>query len=107
MGREAAELTATPSAPPGVFSRSGGALCVCLASCAVPRLRALWEAGARRPVLAACTVRCQAGRLNGTVTVMVSGNQRAPPACCGAPHTVCRYLIGGPKPPSVSLAGNP
>ena len=50
---------------------------------------------------------CQAGRLNGTVTVMVSGNQRAPPACCGAPHAVCRYLMGGPKPSSVSLAGNP
>jgi hypothetical protein len=48
-----------------------------------------------------------AGRLNGTVTVMVSGNQWAPPACRGAPHTVCRYLIGGPKPSSVSPAGNP
>ena len=46
-------------------------------------------------------------RLNGTRTVIVSGNQRAPPGCCGAPHTVCRYLIGGPNPSSVSSAGNP
>ena len=48
-----------------------------------------------------------AGRLNGTVTVMVSANQRAPPGCCGAPHAVCRDPLGGPKPSSVSLAGNP
>jgi len=26
---------------------------------------------------------------------MVSGNQWAPPACCGAPHIVCSYLITG------------
>ena len=44
---------------------------------------------------------------SGTRTVIVSGNQRAPPGCCGAPHTVCRYLIGGPNPSSVSSAGNP
>jgi hypothetical protein len=48
-----------------------------------------------------------AGRLNGTMTVMVSGNQWAPPGCCGAPHAVCRYLMGAPKPRSVSLAGKP
>ena len=35
---------------------------------------------------------------------MVSGNQWAPPAYCGAPHAVCRYLIGGPKPPSAAAA---
>jgi len=51
--------------------------------------------------------RGQAGRLNGTVTVMVSGNQRAPPWCCGAPQAVCRYRMGGPKPSSVSPTGNP
>jgi len=51
--------------------------------------------------------RGQAGRLNGTVTVMVSGNQRAPPWCCGAPQAVCRYRMGGPKPSSVSPIGNP
>ena len=49
----------------------------------------------------------QAGRLNGTVTAMLSGNQRAPPGCCGAPHTVCRYRIGGPNPARASLTGNP
>ena len=38
---------------------------------------------------------------------MVSGNQWAPPACWGAPHTVCRYLIGAPKPASVSLGREP
>ena len=49
----------------------------------------------------------QAVAVNGTRTVIVSGNQRAPPGCCGAPHTVCRYLIGGPNPSRVSSAGNP
>jgi pimeloyl-ACP methyl ester carboxylesterase len=52
-------------------------------------------------------LRGQTTGLSGTRTVIVSGNQRAPPACCGAPHTVCRYLIGGPNPSSVSSAGNP
>ena len=35
-------------------------------------------------------IRRQPGLPNGTVTVMLSGNQRAPPGCCGAPHAVCR-----------------
>ena len=51
--------------------------------------------------------RRSSGWLNGTVTVMVSGNQWAPPGCWGAPHAVCRYLIDAPKPRSVSLAGKP
>ena len=49
----------------------------------------------------------QAFAANGTRTVIVSGNQRAPPGCCGAPQTVCRYLIGGPNPSRASSAGNP
>ena len=51
--------------------------------------------------------RPQARGLNGTRTVIVSGNQRAPPGCRGAPHAVCRYLIGGPNPSRVSSTGNP
>jgi hypothetical protein len=50
---------------------------------------------------------CQPGWEKGSVTVMLSGNQRAPLACSGAPQTVCRYRIGAPKPPRVSLAGKP
>ncbi len=57
-----------------------------------------------RPVIGSAR---QAFAVNGTRTVIVSGNQRAPPGCCGAPHTVCRYLIGGPNPSRVSSAGNP
>jgi predicted esterase len=49
----------------------------------------------------------QAFAANGTRTVIVSGNQRAPPGCRGAPQAVCRYLIGGPNPSRVSSAGNP
>jgi pimeloyl-ACP methyl ester carboxylesterase len=49
----------------------------------------------------------QSTGLSGTRTVIVSGNQRAPPACWGAPHAVCRYRIGGPNPSRVSSAGNP
>lgn len=48
----------------------------------------------------------QTAAVNGTVTVMASGNQCAP-ACPGAPQAVCRYRIGAPKPPRVSPAGNP
>jgi hypothetical protein len=61
-------------------------------------------AEARHPVLPPPR---QSAALNGTRTVIVSGNQRAPPGCCGAPHTVCRYRIGGPNPSRVSSAGNP
>jgi pimeloyl-ACP methyl ester carboxylesterase len=61
-------------------------------------------AEARHLVLPPCR---QPAALNGTRTVIASGNQRAPPGCCGAPHTVCRYLIGGPNPSRVSSAGNP
>jgi pimeloyl-ACP methyl ester carboxylesterase len=61
-------------------------------------------ADARRLAL---SPRRQSAALNGTRTVIVSGNQRAPPGCCGAPHTVCRYRIGGPNPSRVSSAGNP
>ena len=62
------------------------------------------EVGLFVPVAA---VLLRAGWLNGTITVMVSGNQCAPPECWGDPQTVCRYLIGAPKPWRVSLAGKP
>ena len=70
---------------------------------AQPRHLVLW--GPRRQMLSGA--RRQTTGLSGTRTVIVSGNQRAPPVCCGAPHTVCRYLIGGPNPSRVSSAGNP
>jgi hypothetical protein len=69
--------------------------------------RHLALATARRERAARSGSAHQAFAANGTRTVIVSGNQRAPPGCCGAPQTVCRYLIGGPNPSRVSSAGNP
>jgi hypothetical protein len=47
------------------------------------------------------------GWRKGTVTVMESGNQWAPPWAGGFPQSVCRYLIAVPMPSRRSCGGKP
>ncbi len=101
---------AAPRPRCGIAWRSSSAACRWGCRCSAGEVAAAFRAAGRGTAprcYRAAGSAAPAAALNGTRTVIVSGNQRAPPGCCGAPHTVCRYLIGGPNPSRVSSAGNP